>query len=70
MTDMQMLGVAVAAAAVAYNFWPQIQPLIQPQKSGLLADLECITKIRKTYNNADVTAACNKLLEALLQVAK
>jgi hypothetical protein len=72
MSQQQMLALAGLAAAVLYAYWPTIQKLIpnaQP-KSQLLADLEIVVRLQKTYNSEEVNAACKALLEALLGLRK
>jgi len=70
MNQTQVIALVGVGLAAAYAYGPQIQSLLPSvaQKSPLLQDLETVTKIRKTYNSQEVTAACQKLLEALLQV--
>lgn len=70
MNQMQTIALLAVAAAALYNYLPQLQEMIPSatQKSPLLQDLETVTRIRKTYNSEEVSTACQKLLEALLQV--
>jgi len=70
MTQTQIIATIGVALAAAYAYGPQLQSLIPDiaKKSPLLEDLETVTKIRKTYNSEAVSDACQKLLEALLQV--
>lgn len=70
MTPEQMLAVGLVVAAVVYNYFPQIIDLAinKPPKSDLLADMETVVRIRKTYNSEAVSAASKSLLEALLGI--
>lgn len=69
MTQLQIIAILGAAAAVLYTYGPQLQSLLpETKKSTLLQDLETVTRIRKTYNSESVSEACRGLLEALLQV--
>lgn len=70
MTQTQIIAVIGVALAAAYAYGPQLKSLIPEVagKSPLLEDLETVTRIRKTYNSQEVAAACQQLLEALLQV--
>lgn len=70
MTTEQMLAVGLVVAAVAYNYFPQIVDLAvsRTPKSDLLADMETVVRIRKTYNSEAVSAASKSLLEALLGI--
>ena len=70
MNQTQIIALIGVAIAAAYAYGPQLQMLLPnaAQKSPLLEDLETVTRIRKTYNSQEVSAACQQLLEALLQV--
>ena len=70
MNQTQIIAVIGVALAVAYSYGPQLLAMMPnaKEKSPLLSDLETVTRIRKTYNSQEVSAACQQLLKALLQV--
>lgn len=66
MTTMQIVSV-IAAGCV--GLW-YLLPVLPARKNEpeMLAHLRNIIAVRDTYKNADVTAKCNALMEALLGI--
>lgn len=72
MTQTQIIALVGVALAAAWSYGPQLKSLLPDtqEKSPLLRDLETVTRIRSSYKSAEVSQACQQLLEALLQVTK
>jgi hypothetical protein len=69
MTTVQMLALAAVLAAFALTYLP-LHAIKLPTKSKprVLAQVEAIVAVREAYTDTAIVAACNTLLQALLQV--
>lgn len=72
MTTQQMIGLAAVAVLVAWNYLPDFKALIPttlaPKADPLLTHIKNVCDIREQYKTAEVSKACNALLETLLKV--
>jgi len=78
MTTQQVVSLVVVAAICFWLYLPNIKelvsqvkptiPTIKPKQPELLDQIADIVAIRESNKTAEVTKACNALLEVLLQV--
>lgn len=78
MTTQQVVSLVAVTAIIAWMYLPNIQellrqvkptiPTIKPKQPELLDQIADIVAIRESNKTAEVTKACNALLEVLLQV--
>jgi hypothetical protein len=69
MTTTQMLALAAVAVAAAFTYLP-LSAIRLPGRSKppVLKQIEAVVAVRESYTDATIVAACNALLQALLQV--
>lgn len=71
MTTQQIIGLVVVGGLLVWNYLPSIKLPSLPsavQADPLLNHIKAICKVRDEYKTPEVNAACNALLEVLLQV--
>jgi len=77
MTTQQIIGLVVVGCIFVWAYLPNIKALIDtvPQvkpvtkaKPDLMKEIEDVVAIRQAHATAEVTKACNSLLEVLLKV--
>lgn len=78
MTNQQVVSLIAVAAIFCWLYLPNIKellsqvkptiPTIKPKQPELLDQIADIVAIRESNKAAEVTKACNALLEVLLQV--
>jgi len=71
MTTQQIIGLVVVGGLLVWNYLPSIKLPSLPspvQGDPLLNHIKAICKVREEYKTPEVNAACNALLEVLLQV--
>jgi hypothetical protein len=69
MTTMQIVALAAAGCVAAMYAWPWASAAIGVKRHPvLLTHLRNIIAVRESYQTAEVTQACNALMEALLGI--
>ena len=70
MTTQQIIGLVVVGGLLAWNYLPNIKlpSLPSAPQDPLLNHIKAICRVRDEYKTPEVNAACNALLEVLLQV--
>ena len=69
MTTQQIIGLVVVGGLLLWNYLPSVKlPSLPSQGDPLLNHIKAICKVREEYKTPEVNAACNALLEVLLQV--
>ena len=67
MNTYQIVSLCVVAAVAAWYYLPSL-PAILPKKSTALGDIADIVRIRDASESPEVAAACNALLQVMLEV--
>lgn len=69
MSATQIVAIVAAAGVAGLYAWPLVAGLLQGGKSPvLLTHLRNVIAVREAYKTAEVTDACNALMEALLGI--
>lgn len=70
MTTQQIIGLVLVGGLIAWNYMPAIKMPTFPSQTQdpLLTHIKAICRVRDEYKTPEVNAACNALLEVLLEV--